>query len=60
VWWCPSPSRTLPAEYARPVAEGVATSRSLRTEPWGELVVQLTDPAGVVVQLTEWLPPSEL
>ncbi|MGI5290463.1 hypothetical protein ACQEVF_45030 [Nonomuraea polychroma] len=48
----------LPAEYARPVAEGAAVSRPLRTESWGELVVQLTDPAGALVQLTQWLPPS--
>lgn len=30
----------------------------LREEAWGERLVQLTDPNGVVVQLVEWIPPA--
>lgn len=48
----------LPAESARLEAAGAAITRPLHTEPWGELSVQLTDPNGVVVQLTEWVPPA--
>jgi catechol 2,3-dioxygenase-like lactoylglutathione lyase family enzyme len=48
----------LLAESARLGAEGATITRPLRKEPWGELSVQLTDPNGVVVQLTEWVPPA--
>jgi uncharacterized glyoxalase superfamily protein PhnB len=30
----------------------------LRREPWGELTMQLSDPNGVAIQLTEWIPPG--
>lgn len=48
----------LPAESARLGAEGATITTPLHQEPWGELSVQLTDPNGVVVQLTEWVPPA--
>ncbi|MEU7900935.1 hypothetical protein AB0B45_49930 [Nonomuraea sp. NPDC049152] len=31
----------------------------LHHEPWGEWVLQLTDPNGVVVQLVEWISPTQ-
>jgi uncharacterized glyoxalase superfamily protein PhnB len=30
----------------------------LREEPWGERLVQVTDPNGVIVQFVEWVAPS--
>lgn len=48
----------IETEYERLRNEGLGTAVSLRKEPWGELVVRLVDPNGVVVQLTEWVPPT--
>ncbi|MFE1559205.1 VOC family protein [Streptomyces sp. NPDC058734] len=48
----------LTAEYERLRREGAVTDGSIRQEPWGEQLLQLTDPNGVVVQLTEWVPPA--
>jgi catechol 2,3-dioxygenase-like lactoylglutathione lyase family enzyme len=48
----------IAAEHARLRREGANITAPLRQEPWGEWVMQLTDPNGVVVQLVEWLPPA--
>ncbi|MFJ7913073.1 VOC family protein [Kitasatospora sp. NPDC096204] len=42
------------AEERRLREEGVAITLPLREEPWGEELFQVTDPNGVLVQLTEW------
>ncbi|MFB7475429.1 VOC family protein [Kitasatospora sp. NPDC056184] len=42
------------AEEARLRAAGVEITMSLREEPWGEKLFQVTDPNGVVVELVEW------
>ena len=39
-------------------AEGVTPTMPLRDEPWGERLLQVTDPNGVVVQLVEWVTPA--
>ncbi|MFD6418394.1 VOC family protein [Streptomyces sp. NPDC060194] len=48
----------LAAEHERLRRERARITVPLRQEPWGEWVVQLTDPNGVVVQLVEWVPPA--
>ncbi|MFD8321244.1 VOC family protein [Kitasatospora purpeofusca] len=48
----------LGAEYERLRREGADITVPLRREPWGEQVLELTDPNGVVVRLTEWIPPG--
>ncbi|WP_283136762.1 VOC family protein [Rhizohabitans arisaemae] len=45
-------------EHERLRREGAPITAPLRLEPWGEWVLQLTDPNGVVVQLIEWTPPA--
>ncbi|WP_405006845.1 VOC family protein [Kitasatospora purpeofusca] len=45
-------------EYERLRREGANITVPLRREPWGEQLVELTDPNGVVVQLVEWIPPA--
>ncbi|MBT2234470.1 VOC family protein [Nonomuraea sp. NEAU-A123] len=47
----------LAAEYERLRREGAPITIPLRREPWGELLVQLTDPNGVAIQLIEWISP---
>jgi catechol 2,3-dioxygenase-like lactoylglutathione lyase family enzyme len=47
----------LAAEYERLRRDGATITVPLRREPWGELMMQLTDPNGVAIQLTEWIPP---
>jgi catechol 2,3-dioxygenase-like lactoylglutathione lyase family enzyme len=47
----------LAAEYERLRHEGTTITVPLRREPWGELTMQLSDPNGVAIQLTEWVPP---
>jgi uncharacterized glyoxalase superfamily protein PhnB len=44
----------LEAEQARLSAEGVPITMPLREEPWGERAFQVTDPNGIIVQLTDW------
>lgn len=46
------------AEYERLRREGANITGPLRREPWGEQLLELTDPNGVVVQLVEWIPPA--
>ncbi|MCK2215289.1 VOC family protein [Actinomadura sp. ATCC 31491] len=48
----------LAAEYERLRREGAAITVPLRREPWGELTMRLSDPNGVAIQLTEWIPPA--
>ncbi len=43
------------AEHDRLVAEGVAITTALETEPWGERYFQVTNPCGVVVQFVQWM-----
>ncbi|MDR8414757.1 VOC family protein [Nonomuraea sp. 3-1Str] len=47
----------LAAEYERLRGEGAPITIPLRREPWGELLMQLTDPNGVAIQLVEWISP---
>ncbi|MEV5015889.1 VOC family protein [Streptomyces sp. NPDC053780] len=47
----------LAAEHERLRREGARILMPLRQEPWGEWVLQLLDPNGVVVQIVEWVPP---
>ncbi|GAB3456511.1 VOC family protein [Actinophytocola sediminis] len=42
------------AEQERLRAEGANITMPLREEPWGERLLQVTDPNGVVFQLVEW------
>ncbi|MEV0831031.1 VOC family protein [Nonomuraea rubra] len=48
----------LATEYERLRSEGATITIPLRREPWGELMMQLTDPNGVTIRLTEWVPPA--
>ncbi|MEV0521993.1 VOC family protein [Streptomyces sp. NPDC050439] len=48
----------LASEHERLWREGARITTPLRQEPWGEWVMQLTDPNGVVIQLVEWVPPA--
>ncbi|MEU4327225.1 VOC family protein [Nonomuraea dietziae] len=48
----------IAAESDRLVREGANITMELRQEPWGEKLLQLTDPNGVVVQLVEWVAPA--
>ncbi|MGI5169888.1 VOC family protein [Spirillospora sp. CA-253888] len=48
----------LAAEHERLRSEGATIVAPLRRAPWGELHLRLADPNGVIVQLTEWLPPA--
>lgn len=43
------------AELARLRGEGVAITLPLLQEEWGERLFQVTDPNGVVVQVTQWV-----
>ncbi|MFI6055338.1 VOC family protein [Streptomyces violascens] len=45
-------------EHARLRRENAPITTPLRQKPWGEWVLQLTDPNGVVVELVEWVPPA--
>jgi catechol 2,3-dioxygenase-like lactoylglutathione lyase family enzyme len=42
------------AEHERLVAEGVAITTPLQTEPWGQRFFQVQDPNGVVYEITHW------
>lgn len=47
----------LAAEQSRLRAEGVEITLPIREEPWGERLLLVTDPNGVVVELVEWADP---
>ncbi|MEG3862033.1 hypothetical protein [Microcoleus sp. herbarium12] len=40
-------------------SEGVPIAAAIETEPWGEKFFQVTDPNGVVIQLVQWITPTE-
>ncbi|MBW6437741.1 VOC family protein [Actinoplanes hulinensis] len=44
----------LEAEQARLRAEGVEPTLPIREEPWGERLLLVADPNGVVYELVEW------
>ncbi len=44
----------LDREQERLRAEGVPITLPIRQEPWGERLLLVTDPNGVVVELVEW------
>ncbi|WP_433352380.1 VOC family protein [Microtetraspora malaysiensis] len=48
----------IAAEYERLRNEGVGISVPLHQGPWGEWVLRLADPNGVVIELVEWEPPG--
>lgn len=48
----------LAAEDERLRGEGSNITMPLREEPWGERLLGVTDPDGVVIQLVEWVTPA--
>lgn len=48
----------LVKEAARLSTEGAPITTPLWRSPWGERLMRLTDPNGIVVELTEWIAPS--
>ncbi|GAA2402461.1 hypothetical protein GCM10010404_70430 [Nonomuraea africana] len=48
----------LAKESERLQAEGARITTQLRRDAWGEWLMRLTDPNGIIVELTEWIPPS--
>ncbi|MFE3450794.1 VOC family protein [Nonomuraea sp. NPDC059194] len=48
----------LVKEYERLYAAGAPITRQLHRNPWGEWLVRLTGPDGIVVELTEWVVPG--
>ncbi|WP_371783458.1 VOC family protein [Streptosporangium subroseum] len=48
----------LAGESARLHAEDAPITRQLWRNPWGEWLMRLTDPNGIVVELTEWIAPG--
>ncbi|AWS46329.1 VOC family protein [Streptosporangium sp. 'caverna'] len=48
----------LAGESARLHAEDAPVTRQLWRNPWGEWLMRLTDPNGIVVELTEWVAPG--
>jgi catechol 2,3-dioxygenase-like lactoylglutathione lyase family enzyme len=48
----------LAGEHARLSAEDAPITTRLRRSPWGEWLMRLTDPNGIVVELTEWIAPG--
>jgi len=49
----------LEAEYERLKNEQVTITMPLREEPWGERLFQVTDPNGVIIQLVDWVTPTQ-
>lgn len=49
----------LDGEQARLRAEGVEPTLPIREEPWGERLLLVTDPNGVVYELAEWVAPAD-
>ena len=49
----------LDGEQARLRAEGVEPTLPIREEPWGERLLLVTDPNGVVYELVEWVTPAD-
>ncbi|WP_307204312.1 VOC family protein [Paenibacillus harenae] len=49
----------LEVEYERLKNEGVTITEPIREDPWGERLFQVTDPNGVVIQLVQWVEPSD-
>ncbi|MBY8846897.1 VOC family protein [Streptomyces sp. SP2-10] len=49
----------IEAEERRLRESGAPITMPLREEPWGERLLQLTDPNRIVVQLVEWTTPDE-
>lgn len=48
----------LVKEHTRLSAEGAPITGQLWRSPWGERLMRLTDPNGIVVELTEWIAPG--
>ena len=48
----------LEAEQERLRGEGVAITLPIREEPWGERLLLVTDPNGIVYELVEWVQPT--
>ncbi|WP_431903937.1 VOC family protein [Nonomuraea sp. bgisy101] len=48
----------LAKESTRLHAEGAPITTRLWRNPWGERLMRLTDPNGIVVELTEWIAPG--
>jgi uncharacterized glyoxalase superfamily protein PhnB len=48
----------LEAEQERLRSEGVEITLPIREEPWGERLLLVTDPNGIVYELVQWTTPS--
>lgn len=46
-------------EHGRLMREGVAITTPLQTEPWGQRFFQITDPNGIIYELTHWAEQPE-
>jgi uncharacterized glyoxalase superfamily protein PhnB len=46
-------------EEKRLRSKGVAITLPLQEDPWGERLFQVTDPNGVIIQLVQWVKPSD-
>lgn len=49
----------LETEERRLRGEGVTITMPLREEVWGERLFQVTDPNGVIIELVEWIAPTQ-
>ena len=48
----------LAAEQERLRGAGVVITLPIREEPWGERLLLVTDPNGIVYELVEWVRPT--
>lgn len=51
--------KDIETEEERLKNEGVAITEPSREDPWGERLFQVTDPNGVVIQLVQWVHPTD-
>lgn len=49
----------IQVELERLKSEQVSITEPLQEDPWGERLFQVTDPNGVVIQLVQWVKPSD-
>jgi predicted enzyme related to lactoylglutathione lyase len=49
----------IDSEYQRLGNEGISSTTPIETEPWGERYFQVTDPNGIIIQLVQWVAPSQ-
>lgn len=49
----------IEVELTRLKSEGVIITAPLQEDPWGERLFQVMDPNGVVIQLVQWVEPTD-